>query len=261
MLGRGARSRSSSSGRSRATSTCSHRAGRRRCWPRGRSRSASRVPRWPGGPCRRVRAGAGRRPPSSAWRRAGWLVGRPGQPPRDVPAPARAACPAAGRRAAGSTRTCPPGAQVMTIGPSMANIGRSTATAARRAVGQPEPAQPQPVLRADRQPRPRAAPRRASSTRSGTRSPRPLAVLRRRLLRYVEQVPRHRRPHRDDHRPAADGAEVRSPPSSSTRSGHEARGRRCAGARAGRPARCRRPRRRRPPTPTHRRRRSSTSSC
>ena len=85
--------------------------------------------------------------------------------------PGRAGCP--GGREAGRwiDANVPAGATLMTIGPSMANLVQLLRTPpCVRAIGQPQSAEPQPVVRAARQPGPGAARQRDPVRRLGRAS-------------------------------------------------------------------------------------------
>ena len=182
--------------------------------------------------------------------------------------PAPAACPAAARPAAGSRDNVPEGAQMLTLGPSMANIiAVLRPPQGLRALGEPEPAAPQPVLRAGRQPGPADPRTTSSSTSSGTRSRRAgRRSSRGRLLALRRPLPRPGRPHGD--RPRADRRRHdrrASRDHRSTRCGHETRGRARPVALRRRSCAALAPSAARPPlrgdAAQDDRRRSSTSSC
>ena len=205
--------------------------GRRAGRPRPDARSAC----WAG--CRGA-VPAGRR------RRCGRRAGR--RAPQPVACPtwrSVAARPPAGAFLAGSgglpggreagrwiDANLPQGATLLTIGPSMANIvAVLRPPAGVRPVGQPEPAAPQPVLRADRQRRTCELRTAASSTSSGTPSPRharrllrAAAALRRASTTASPSTPRRSPSTAPDGRPRPSRSSV------STRCGHEADSRPCA---------------------------------
>ena len=166
---------SSSSGRSRATSTCCVRARRRRAGCPGSLSIRCRLPGFVSS--RLPHEFADRRWSAAA---AVAVVLQPvGAYPAEInPVPSTSGLAGTGGIPGGretgqvDRREHAQRHRLMTIGPSMANIVGSTAhRKALRAVGQPEPAAPQPVLRADRQPRPTRCATETSSTWSGTVSP------------------------------------------------------------------------------------------